>query len=139
MTPVKSLEPFLPAHTAQIGVVAAKIYPQHAQMITVFRTFNRGRNSAALFGPLPDDLVASLRPSRSGSSSVEVTSCEYFSELDEASPCRILPPSGPAPRSSGSESAPPSLLSAPWDRALATSLTSSSFRMPEDPLMFSSF
>jgi hypothetical protein len=42
---------------AQVAVIAAKIYSQHAQMTTVIRTVNRGRNSAALFGPLPDDLV----------------------------------------------------------------------------------
>ena len=74
-------------------------------------------------------VVARLRPGRSGSSSGDVTSCEYFSDFDVSGPVRRRPPSGPAPTSSppSPEPAPPA-----W-RASATAWTSSSLRMSDAP------
>src|SRR5215207_752244 len=48
-------------------------------------------------------VVTRLRPWRSGSSSVDVTSCEYFSDREVSGPVRTWPPSGPAPPDRSSE------------------------------------
>src|SRR5829696_3058309 len=73
-------------------------------------------------------VVTRLRPWRSGSSSVEVTSCEYFRDRDVSGPVRTWPSSGPAP----SEPLDPEDDDPPEDEPTRAS-TSSSLRMSDWP------
>src|SRR3954453_10297112 len=55
---VEGVEPLVPADLAQVGVVAAEVDAQHAEVAAVLGAGHGRRHAVALLGPRPDDLVA---------------------------------------------------------------------------------